>query len=126
LEIRGKVAGLTRVIAAPGLAPQSGPTETGKLYNGYGDGMARAFELALVPAIFCGFGYVLDRWLGIMPVLSIVLFLVAVAGLFAKTWYEYEARMQLEDATAPWAKDDTGPWAKTDGTGAAARQDAPA
>jgi hypothetical protein len=108
VDLVGKVVGLTRNGAA---APQSGdtekafqPTETGLMYRGYGDGMARAFEFALTPAIFCGIGYALDRWLGIVPVLSIVLFLVSVVGMFAKTWYAYEARMRVEDAAAPWAR----------------------
>jgi hypothetical protein len=108
VDFVGKVVGLTRNGDA---APQSGgqqeafqPTEQGLMYRGYGDGMARAFEFALTPAIFCGIGYAVDRWLGIVPVFSIILFLVSVAGMFAKTWYAYEARMREEDAAAPWAK----------------------
>jgi hypothetical protein len=94
-----KVAGLARVAAAPSQLP-----EQGQLYNGFGNGLARAFELALTPAIFAGFGYGLDRWLGIVPVLTIVLFLLCVVGMFASTWYAYEARMQAEDACRPWAR----------------------
>ena len=102
MDLREKLVGLTRDgTAAPSA---SGPTEQGKLYQGYGDGMSRAFEFAMTPAIFCGLGYLADRWLGIVPVLSIVFFLVAVAGMFAKTWYTYEARMRLEDAAAPWGR----------------------
>jgi F0F1-type ATP synthase assembly protein I len=102
VDLREKLVGLTRnETAAP---PASGLTEQGKLYQGYGDGMSRALEFALTPAIFCGLGYLLDRWLGVVPVFSIVLFLVAVAGMFAKTWYIYEARMRLEDAAAPWGQ----------------------
>lgn len=103
----GKVVGLTRTVAAPPEVREPAqpfePTETGLLYNGYGDGMAKAFEFALTPAIFCGLGYAVDRWLGTMPVFSIVLFLLAVVGMFARTWYAYEARMREEEATSPWA-----------------------
>jgi hypothetical protein len=101
VDLRQKLVGLTGDVTA---AAPSGPTDQGKLYQGYGDGMSRAFEFALTPAIFSGLGYVFDRWLGIVPVLSIVFFLLAVVGMFAKTWYTYEARMRIEDAAAPWAK----------------------
>jgi F0F1-type ATP synthase assembly protein I len=101
VDLREKVVGLTRNAAAPGGFQR---TETGEMYRGYGDGMARAFEFALTPAIFCGIGYAIDRWLGIVPVFSIILFLLAVAGMFARTWYAYEARMQAEDIGTPWAR----------------------
>jgi hypothetical protein len=108
VDLAGKLVGLTRNGVAPapseGTKPAFEPTEQGLMYRGYGDGMARAFEFALTPAIFCGLGYAIDRWLGIVPVFSIILFLVSVAGMFAKTWYAYEARMREEDAAAPWAK----------------------
>lgn len=93
MELREKVAGLTRAAAAP-------QTE---LYNGAGEGLSRAFELALTPAIIGGFGYLLDRWLGLMPVLTIVFFLVAMAGLMARMYYSYDAQMKHYDAAAPWA-----------------------
>ena len=113
MNYREKVAGMARIAAAPSPPSGGGPSEgglseQGQLYNGFGDGLARAFEFAMTPAIFAAGGYGLDRWLGILPVLTIVFFLVSVAGMFAKTWYTYEARMQAEDATRPWARLDTG------------------
>ena len=50
------------------------------MYNGFGDGLARAFELAVTPVIFGGIGFGLDRWLGLAPLLTLVLFLFGVAG----------------------------------------------
>lgn len=94
MELRAKVAGLTRAAVAP---PKS------ELYNGAGEGMARAFELALTPAIIGGFGYLLDRWLGLLPVLTIVFFLVAMVGLVARLWYAYDAEMKLHESAGPWA-----------------------
>jgi hypothetical protein len=93
LELREKVAGLTRAAAAP----------KADLYNGAGEGLNRAFELALTPAIIGGFGYLLDRWLGLLPVLTIVFFLVAMAGLITRTWFDYDARMKVHEASGPWA-----------------------
>lgn len=93
MELREKVAGLTRAAVAP----------QGELYNGAGEGMSRAFELAVTPAIIGGFGYLLDRWLGIMPVLTIVFFLVAVFGVAARMYYGYDAKMKEHDAAGPWS-----------------------
>ena len=98
MELREKVAGLTRAAVAP-----MAPTETGELYNGAGEGMSRAMELALTPAIIGGLGYLLDRWLGLLPVLTIVFFLVAMVGLVARLWYSYDAQMKLHEQAGPWA-----------------------
>ena len=93
MELREKVAGLTRAA----LPPQ------GQLYNGAGEGLSRAFELALTPAIIGGLGYLLDRWLGLVPILTIVFFLVAMAGLMARMYYGYDAQMKEHEAASPWA-----------------------
>ncbi len=94
MELREKVAGITRAAVAP----------KADLYNGAGEGMNRAFELALTPAIIGGFGYLLDRWLGLLPVFTIVFFLVAMAGIIARMWFDYDARMKVHEASGPWAR----------------------
>jgi F0F1-type ATP synthase assembly protein I len=94
VELREKVAGLTRAA----VAPQS------ELYNGAGEGLSRAFELALTPAIIGGFGYLLDRWLGLLPVLTIVFFLIAMGGLMARMYYGYDAQMRQHESESPWAR----------------------
>ena len=50
-------------------------------YNGFGESLSRAFELAVTPAVFGVAGYALDRWLGILPVLTIIFFVLAVTTL---------------------------------------------
>jgi F0F1-type ATP synthase assembly protein I len=94
VELREKVAGITRAAVAP----------QGELYNGAGEGMSRAFELALTPAIIGGFGYLLDRWLGVLPVFTILFFLVAIGGVMARMYYAYDARMKEHEAEGPWAQ----------------------
>ena len=96
MELREKVAGIARAAVAPGAGPNQ------ELYNGAGEGMSRAFELALTPAIIGGLGYLLDRWLGLLPVLTIVFFLVAMAGLMARMYYSYDAQMKQHDSASPW------------------------
>lgn len=80
-----------------------------EMYRGFGDGFTRAFELALTPAVFAGFGYLLDKWIGILPVLTIVLFLMAIAGQFVKMYYAYDARMKVHEAAGPWASREPAP-----------------
>jgi F0F1-type ATP synthase assembly protein I len=75
-----------------------------ELYQGFTDTFVKGIEFALTLAIFAAMGYGLDRLLGIVPVLTIVFFLIGVVGLGAKTYYAYEAKMQALDAAAPWAK----------------------
>ena len=48
-------------------------------------------------------GYLLDRWLGLVPILTILFFLVATGGLVARVWYGYDARMKQHEASGPWA-----------------------
>jgi hypothetical protein len=73
------------------------------LYNGFGDGLARAFEYAVTPAIFGVLGYFLDRAIGTFPVFTIGLALLCVVGMFLRTWYEYDATMREHEARSPWA-----------------------
>ena len=96
---------MVRAAAAPGVAQSinGGQSNNQQLYNGAGEGMQRAFELALTPAIIGGFGYLLDRWLGLLPVLTIIFFLVAMAGVAARMYYSYDADMKQHEAAAPWA-----------------------
>ena len=74
------------------------------MYRGFGDSLSRSFELALTPPIIAAFGYLLDRLLGIVPVLTIVFFLTAMIGLIATMWYGYDARMKVHEQDGPWAK----------------------
>ena len=73
-----------------------------ELNNGFGDALSRAFELAATPAIFGGIGWLLDRWLGLFPVLTLVLFFFAIAGVGYMTWFRYEEEMKAHEAEAVW------------------------
>jgi F0F1-type ATP synthase assembly protein I len=75
-----------------------------QLYNGFGDTLSRAFELAVMPFLFGGLGYLLDRWLGIVPVLTIILTLMCLVGLGVRMYYGYEADMRAHEANAPWGR----------------------
>jgi F0F1-type ATP synthase assembly protein I len=73
-------------------------TERRELNRGLGDGLARAFELAAVPAIFGAGGWLLDRWLGTAPVFTLVLAMLGFVGKLLAMWYHYAATMDhLQD-----------------------------
>lgn len=76
-------------------------TERRELNRGLGDGLARAFELAAVPAIFGAGGWLLDRGLGTAPVFTLVLALLGFVGKLLAMWYHYAAAMdRLADDAA--------------------------
>ena len=78
--------------------------EQSELYRGFGNSTSRAFELALSPMVIAGLGYLLDRLLGIVPVLTIAFFLVGMVGLTATMWFDYNAKMKVHEQAGPWAE----------------------
>ena len=80
----------------------SGLHEKRELNRGFGDGMSRAFELAVTPIVFGLLGWGLDSLLGTAPVLAIGLALFAIAGQFARLWYGYDAEMREHEANGRW------------------------
>lgn len=62
------------------------------------------FELALSPVLLGLVGYLLDRWLGTVPVFTTVFSVVALVGVCIKIYYGYKAEMDIHEANAPWAR----------------------
>ena len=73
-------------------------------YRQADDGWTRAMELALTPVAAGGVGYLIDRLLGTVPVMTIVLVVMAVAATFVKMYYAYDAQMKAHDAESPWGR----------------------
>jgi F0F1-type ATP synthase assembly protein I len=67
-------------------------------YNGFGEALARAFEIVVTPLLFALAGYGLDRWLGTAPVFLVVLTALAVVGLAVKIYYGYQHEMRAHEA----------------------------
>jgi hypothetical protein len=63
-----------------------------------------SFELALIPALFAAIGYVVDRWLGIVPVLTLVFLVVGALGVGVKIWLGYDREMREHEQNGPWAQ----------------------
>jgi F0F1-type ATP synthase assembly protein I len=65
---------------------------------------AGGWELALSPVLLALIGYGLDRWFGIVPVLTVVFAVVGLVGAVAKLYLGYRAEMEAHEAAGPWAK----------------------
>ena len=76
-------------------------SERRELNNGFGDALANAFEFAVTPAIFGVLGFLLDRWLGIVPVFTLIFSLFVVSYMFLKFWRRYETDMARHEANLP-------------------------
>lgn len=68
-----------------------------ELNNGFGESLARAFELVTTPAIFGFLGYLLDRRVGTKPLFMLVFAIVVFGYLVWKSWSDYERRMQTHE-----------------------------
>jgi len=69
-----------------------------ELYNGFGNALARSFELIVTPALFTLIGLGLDHWLGVFPVLTIVFAVLAIVGMSIKMYYGYTVAIEAEQA----------------------------
>ena len=74
-----------------------------QLYSGFGDSLVWAVEFVATPVLFGFLGHLADAHLGTTPWLTIGLVVFALAGLFVRTYYGYEAAMREHEARAPWA-----------------------
>jgi F0F1-type ATP synthase assembly protein I len=63
-----------------------------------GDSLGRGMDIALTMLVFLGLGALLDRWLGIFPVFTIVLVVIASLGTFVRLKYTYDATMERLEA----------------------------
>ena len=100
----GRVANaMARLVpkTAPGGADDDpARAERRALTNGFGDALAKAFELVTTPAVFGFLGWLLDRWLGTEP-LFLLTFVIVVFGYevwklftgYGAAMAEHEARL---------------------------------
>lgn len=77
--------------------------ERRSLYQGFGNALALAVELAAVPVIFVLSGLWLDGRLGTRPAFTVSLAVVAVVGMALRSYYAYQERMRIEEEGKPWA-----------------------
>jgi len=84
--------------------PAEGIGERQALYNGFGDALGLAVELAVIPVLFALFGLWLDGRFGTRPILMIVFVVLALIGLAARAYYTYNAQMDQHEEGMPWKR----------------------
>jgi F0F1-type ATP synthase assembly protein I len=62
------------------------------------DALGVAIEFTMITAVFFGAGWLVDNWLGTVPLFMIVFSVLAGVGLFTKSKYRYDAKMERLDA----------------------------
>ena len=72
------------------------------LNQGFGASLNNAFEIAVVPVIFGGLGWLLDSALGTRMVLTAVFAVFGLTGTFVKLYYAYSRRMLRLEQAGPW------------------------
>lgn len=65
--------------------------------NGSEDGLAKAIEIVVTPAIFAAAGFGLDRWWGTGPWLALSLGMTAFVVKILVEWQRYAERMQVHE-----------------------------
>lgn len=79
-------------------------TERQGLYQGFGDALATAFEVALIPVIFGFFGHLLDGAVHTAPAFMIGLGAFGAVGVFVKLWLRYTGAMDAHDRAGVWGR----------------------
>ncbi len=78
--------------------------ERRRLNQGFGGSLTNAFEIAMIPAVFAGAGWLVDRLLGTGWIVAAVFAVVGLAGTFAKLYYRYCAEMQQLEESGSWRR----------------------
>ncbi len=63
-----------------------------------------SYELVLSPAILGFLGYLTDRWLGTLPLFTVLAVLLGLVGAVVKIYFGYQAEMAEHERGAPWAQ----------------------
>jgi hypothetical protein len=89
---------------AQSAAPRDRRLDQGQLYRGMGNGLNRAFELAMIPAIFGLAGYGLDQLIGTGFIFTAGLAMLGLYGVVMRIWYGYRHQMDQVTKDAPWTE----------------------
>lgn len=81
----------------------------GEVNRGLDDGLSKAFELALTPAICGVLGWLLDQRLEVTPLFTLIAFFLGVIGTSISLWSRYDATMRVQEAEAAEARAARGP-----------------
>ncbi len=83
------------------------------------DAVGLGIEAAVILALFLGFGYLIDRLAGTVPIFMIVMTVLGAVGLFAKLKFRYDEKMDEHAARRATAAAPAATAAPADDTSAA-------
>lgn len=63
-----------------------------------------AYELVFSPLLMAFIGFGLDKLFGTLPILTITLAVLGLAGVVVKIVFQYRAEMEQIERDAPWAR----------------------
>jgi hypothetical protein len=72
--------------------------------NGFGEGLATAFELVVTPLLMGLFGWLIDRWLGFHLVFALSFGLFTFGYLMWKLAVRYNHEMAGHESAAAWSR----------------------
>lgn len=74
------------------------------VWQGFGDGLTQAVEMALLPIVFALIGLFVDRAVGTTPIFTVALAVFGTVGTFLKTYYHYVARVERLEEGKAWRR----------------------
>jgi len=83
--------------------------ERRQLNQGFGASLNNAFEIAVIPAVFAGFGWLVDSVVGTWPVFTTIFAILGLVGVFTKLYYGYSRKMLRLEEAGPWNRAATAP-----------------
>lgn len=83
--------------------------ERRRLNQGFGAALNNAFEIAVVPAVFAGAGWLIDRFIGTGWVFTAILGVLGLVGTFVKLYYRYSYQMLQLEESGPWRRTSQAP-----------------
>ena len=78
--------------------------QTRALYNGFGNTLARAFELVVTPALFAVIGHFIDRAAGTHFIFTLALTVFCIIGMSIRMIYGYVEQMKEFEQEAAWSR----------------------
>lgn len=75
-----------------------------ELNNGFGNALARAFELVFTPMVFIAIGFGLGTAFGARPALTFAFGAFGVIGTIVRSLYGYDLEMRRHEEEGPWKK----------------------
>lgn len=75
-----------------------------ELNNGFGNALARAFEMVVTPMVFIAIGYGIGTLTGARSVVTFAFGAFGVLGVIIRTLYGYDVEMRRHEEGKTWSR----------------------